>query len=291
MTPAERKRRNEERDKLRGYRNRLMLLKDVIPNINELWESNEKIIEFFESGKAVEFESRLTIKPGKPIDKVRKPLKVETKLTVELFKDLKANGVNDKTIRADFGMNINQLVAWKRANGLTGLNLPGGNPSGKKKEDKEDVEMTKASVEVKVDGMAELQKVIQELKSKIDVLQLEKENAHVLVKDTEQQLKAQNLKIRELEASLEDSQGNISKYKEMAEIANNAERKAIQDLINYQEDYRKLEVDFRNQSSEIEKLKNDIEYLKPYQHMSLVVMERYLTENKRFDAFVEARKW
>lgn len=291
MTPAERKKLNQERAKLKGYRNRLMLLKDEIPNINELWESNEKIIDFFESGKAAKFEWLTAIKPGKPIDKVRKPLKVETKLTVELFKDLKAKGVNDKTIRADFGMNINQLVSWKKANGLTGLNLPGGNPSGKKKEDKEDVEMAKASVEVKVDGMAELQKVIQELKSKIETLEHENNNVLKLVDMQEQQISKLIVKNRLLEESLEDSQGNISKYKEMAEIANNAERKAIQDLINYQEDYRKLEVDFRNQSSEIEKLKNDIEYLKPYQHMSLVVMERYLTENKRFDAYVEAHKW
>lgn len=100
-----------------------------------------------------------------------------------------------------------------------------------------------------------------------------------------------NSRIDLFKLSLEESKGNVSKYIERAEIANEAEKRANEDLITYQADYRKLEVDYRNQSSEIEKLKKDIEYLKPYQHMSLVVMERYLTENKRFDAFVDAHKW
>lgn len=59
MLPAERKKQKEDRAKLRGYRNRLMLLKDLVPNINELLQDNAKIIQFFESDKATKYEAKL----------------------------------------------------------------------------------------------------------------------------------------------------------------------------------------------------------------------------------------
>ncbi|MFJ7971288.1 hypothetical protein [Psychrobacillus sp. NPDC096389] len=278
---------NVERAKLRGYRNRLALLKDTVPNINELWQDNTKIMEFFESGKAAEFEARLTIKHGKPIDKVRKPLKVETKLTPKLFKDLKAKGINDKIIRADFGLNINQLVAWKKANGLTGLNLQGGKPSDKKKTDKGDVEVAKATVEAKLDGMAELQNVIQEAKIQIEGLEQEKRDALNLVEEHKEQLHASNLKIRQLEASLEQMSGKVSKYIETAEIANKGEKQAITELLNFKEDYRKLEVDYLNKSGELTRVKEMLEKLKYTSQINVWLMKQHVGFVEQADEMAE----
>lgn len=312
MTPAERKKLKEDREKLKGYRNRLMLLKDLVPNVNALWKDNSKIVKFFESGEAAKFESRLTIKPGKPMDKVRKPLKVVTELTTEKFRELKEKGTSDKLIREQYKLHTNQLIAWKKANGLDNLNLTRGTQKPKANTKVEAKDVAKATVDIKEVDASTVREIEQDYKERITALnlknqQLEKnlidsveniadleKTAEIALKSQKQaleELKESNLRIKGLEAELEKVNAYNNKKSEQLELAQKAERQAIDELIVFQADYRKLEVDYRNQSSEMDKLKKDIEYLKPYQHMSLEVMERYLTENKRFDAFVEAHKW
>lgn len=179
MNQKERKKVLDERAKLKGYRNRLMLLKDAVPNINELWGDNKKMMEFFESGKAQKYEDHLSIKHGKPIDKLRE-VEFKTVLTVDLFKELKTKGVNDRTIMEDFKLNSNQLNAWKKKNGVLGMRLEGGKPAHKKVSEKGDVEMAKVTAEIKVDGMEEVQNLLQEAKSKIEALEKEKRKLSIL---------------------------------------------------------------------------------------------------------------
>ncbi|UAW07750.1 putative RNA polymerase sigma 70 factor [Psychrobacillus phage PVJ1] len=283
MTPTERKKLNENRLKLKGYRNRLMFLKDVIPNINELWDDNEKIMEFFESGKAAKFEGNATIKPSKQTEKVRKTQKVKKELTVEMFLDLKAKGLSDRKIMAEFGMHSNKLTNWKKANGLVGLSKA----AYQEKLDKGESKMATVMAEVKVDGDKEVQSLLQEAKSKIEALENEKTKALELAYEREKQLQASNLKIQQLEASLEESKGNVSKYIERSEIANKAERKAIEELIAYQSDYRNLEVDYRNQSGELARVKGMLERLKYTSQINVWLMKQHVGFVEQADEMAE----
>lgn len=251
VTPAERRKLKEDRAKLTGYRNRLMLLKDTVPNINVLWQDNSKIVKFFESGEAAKYEAKLKGNTGKPLDKKPKPLKVKTELTVELFKDLKAKGINDRTIMADYGMHSNQLTAWKKANGLTGIRLEGGRPAHKDKQPKPKSEaknLAVAAVEVKVDGASEYQRVLDEA----------------------------NLYIKGLKAEVEGLKEHNGKMSMQLELAQKAERQAIDELIVFQAEYRNLEVDYRNQSSEVTRLKAMLDKLKRTEQINVWLMEQHV---------------
>lgn len=128
MKPAERKKLNEYRAKVKGYRIRLMALANKVPNVNELWQNEDKMVQFFESKEVEKYEAMLTSSNesrGKSATIKTKP-NFKTELTVEKFKELKAAYVNDKTIMKDFGMNANQLNAWKKANGVIGMSIPKG---------------------------------------------------------------------------------------------------------------------------------------------------------------------
>lgn len=264
MTPAERRKLKEDRAKLTGYRNRLMLLKDIVPNINVLWHDNSKIVKFFESGEAAKYEAKLKGNTGKPLDKKPKPLKVKTELTVELFKDLKAKGVNDRTIMADYGMHSNQLTAWKKANDLMGISLDGGKPAHKDKQPKpiSEVEnLAVGAVEVKVDSASEYQKVLDEA----------------------------NLYIKGLEAEVEGLKEHNNKVSSQLEIAQKSERQAIDELIVYQADYRKLEVDYRNQSSELTRVKAMLDKLKRTEQINVWLMEQHVGFVSQLDELVERK--
>lgn len=258
MTPAERRKLKEDRAKLTRYRNRLMLLKDVVPNINALWQDNSKIVKFFESGEAAKFESRLTIKPGKPMDKPREPLKVVTDLTPEIFRELKKNGTSDKLIREQYKMHTNQLIAWKKANGVDNLNLPNGIFQRKKhKEYMEKVasDVVKAAVEIKEVDANTVRKIEQDYKERITTL---------------------NLKNKQLEKSLVDSGENIAELEETAETALKAQKQALEELSEFQIEYRKLEVDYRNQSSELTRVKAMLEKLKRTEQINVWLMEQHI---------------
>lgn len=300
MTPAERRKLKEDRAKLTGYRNRLMLLKDTVPNINVLWQDNSKIVKFFESGEAAKYEAKLKGNTGKPLDKKPKPLKVKTELTVELFKDLKAKGVNDRTIMAEYGMHSNQLTAWKKANGLTGIRLDGGRPAHKNKQAKPKTEakkVTVAAVEMKVDGTSEIKSLLKEAKDKIESLETEladykgqahhwKDAAETLEKELEETnilASGKTLEVTEsktIRKSMEDEIEQLrswnSKISEQLELAQKAERQAIDELIVFQAEYRNLEVDYRNQFSEVDRLKAMLDKLKRTEQINVWLMEQHV---------------
>ncbi|GGA31943.1 hypothetical protein [Psychrobacillus lasiicapitis] len=272
MTPGERKRLKQERTKLKGYRSQLIAMKEYVPNMDELMGDNKMLMEFFESGKAAELKANSTIKPSKQTEKVSKTTKVKKELTVETFLELKIKGLSDRKIMADFGMSSNKLTSWKKANDLVGVSKA----AYQEKLDKGEGKMAAVVTEVKTDGMEELQKVIQKLKSKIGTYEHARQDTLERLRNYEEQTQASDIKIQQLEASLEESRGNVSKYKEVAEIANKAERQAIEDLIVYQNDYRKLEVDFRNQSSEVARVNEMLEKLKYTTQINVWLMKQHI---------------
>ncbi|MFZ0578204.1 MAG: hypothetical protein WAM41_11940, partial [Psychrobacillus psychrotolerans] len=55
-----------------------------------------------------------------------------------------------------------------------------------------------------------------------------------------------------------------------------AERIAIQELIEYQDEYRKLEVDYRNQSTELDRFKRMLERLKHTEQINVWLMKQHI---------------
>lgn len=278
MLPAERKKQKEDRAKLKGYRNRLMLLKDLVPNINELWQDNAKIIQFFESDNAAKYETKLNSSNesrGKSPTVKTKP-KFKTELTVEKFKELKAAYVNDKTILKDYGMNANQLNAWKKANGVIGMSIPkGAGALAKKVQEKEANVVTTA-----IDYQAELNIALRQIKS--------------LESDIES-YKLQSTSLRQKEEVLQQNsialQCQIERNSQLMEQfaqSQKSEREARQELIEYQDEYRKLEVDFRNQSSELARHKVMLDRLKHTEQINVWLMKQHIGFVEQADDRAEA---
>lgn len=266
MTPAERKKQNEERAKLKGYRNRLLLISDKVPWITELMEDNEKIILFFESGKAAKYEAMLTSSNesrGKSAEVKTKP-KIKTELTVGKFKELKAAYVNDKTILKDYGMNASQLNAWKKANDLIGVSIPkGAGVLAKKVQEKGATALT-----TPIDYQSELNIAQRQIKA------LESDNESYKLQA--ERLKKDSDVFEKKSFALQDQIERNSQLMEQFAKSQKTERKAIQDLIEYQEEYRKLEVDFRNQSTEIVRLKDLLEKLKHTSQINVWLMKQHI---------------
>ncbi len=227
MTPAEKRKQREERAKLKGYRNRLMTLKDDVPNITELLEDNQKLVHFFVSGEIAKYEGQATLKPTKQIDKVGKNKGIQTKLTPELYKERKAQGVNDRAIMAEFGLYANKFTAWKKDNGLMGQNLEGG-----RRAHKDFVPKTKEGV--------------------TDVVATKEET-------TTEQLKA-----------------NEERLTEQLELAQKAEKQALEELLQYQAEYSKLEVDYHNQSTELARVNEMLEKLKYTAQINVWLMKQHI---------------
>lgn len=252
MTPAEKRKQKEERAKLKVYRSRLMDLKDVVPNTAELMEDNKKLLEFFEGGKGQKFEGQVTIKPSNPIEKVNKEKKIQNGLTVEIYKELKANGLNDRTIMADYGLYPNKLTAWKKANGLDKLSLESGRGPRKeavaKPEKAVEVDQTKEKTNELSEKLIESQKFIDSAKAVIKMREIEIE------------------KLKAKEAILI----------EQLLLAQKAEKQALDELIQYQAEYRNLEVDYRNQSTEQVRLKEMLEKLKHTSQINVWLMKQHI---------------
>lgn len=266
MKPAERKKLNEYRAKVKGYRIRLMALANKVPNVNELWQNEDKMVQFFESKEVEKYEAILTSSNenrGKSETVKTKP-KFKTELTVEKFKELKAAYVNDKTIMKDFGMNASQLNAWKKANDLIGVSIPkGAGALVKKTKEKEATVVTTA-----IDYQAELNIALRQIKA--------------LESDIES-YKLQSTSLREKEDMLQKKnialQSQIERNSQLMEQFANAEkleREAVQELIIYQGDYRKLEVDYRNQSTEIIRLRDLLEKLKHTEQINVWLMKQHI---------------
>lgn len=266
MLPAERKKLNVERAKLKGYRNRLMLLKDLVPNINELWQDNAKIIQFFESGKVNEYEDKLNgsnESRGKSAAVKTKP-KLKTELTFEKFKELKAAYVNDKTIMEDYGINSNKLNAWKKENGLIGKTIPKGSGVLAKKLKEKGSSVVTTAVDYQAElNIAQLQ--IKALESDIESYKLQA----AYLKNEEGVLEQKSIA---LQSQIERN----SQLMDQLAKAQKAEREAIQELIDYQDEYRKLEVDFRNQSSELARFKIMLDRLKHTKQVNVWLMKEII---------------
>ncbi|MCK1996463.1 hypothetical protein MPH47_04280 [Psychrobacillus psychrodurans] len=278
MKPAERKKLNEYRTKVKGYRIRLMALANKVPNVNELWQNEDKMVQFFESKEVEKYEAMLTSSNeslGKSETVKTKP-KIKTELTVEKFKELKAAYVNDKTIMKDFGMNANQLNAWKKANGVIGMSIPkGAGALAKKIQEKEAAVVTTA-----IDYQAELNIALRQIKA--------------LESDIES-YKLQSTSLREKEESLQQKsialQSQIERNSQLMEQFANAqklEREAVQELIIYQDDYRKLEVDYRNLSTEMARYKTMLDRLKHTEQINVWLMKQHIGFVEQADDRAEA---
>lgn len=260
MLPADRTKLNEERAKLKLYRNQLMQLGDSVPNIQELMEDNAKIIEFFEG--ELPAQSKEIVKILNPVDKPKEE-KQKFTLTVKKYKELKEKGLKDSAIMSEFKMTSNQISYWKKKNGLVGIILPGGR--GPKKSNKEMSEV----------GVSET-------------------TAKDVVINYQGELNAALLKIKELEseiagksiASLNQIERNSQLMDQFAK-AQEAERKAIQDLIEYQDEYRKLEVDYLNQSTELDRFKKMLDRLKHTEQINVWLMEQHVGMVKQADEVFE----
>lgn len=260
MMPAERKKLNEERAKLKVYRNQLLQLGDSVPNMQELMEDNTKIIKYFEGGKVKKIA--VPIKSVKSADKPKE--KPEPTLTVEKYKELKEKGLKDADIMSEFKMSLNQMSYWKKKNDLVGIVVPGGR--GPKKSNKEKSEV-----------------VVSETTVTEEVINYQGE------------LNAALLKIKELEneigrkgiASLDQIERNSRLMDQFAK-SQVAERKAIQELIEYQDEYRKLEVDYRNQSTELGRFKTMLERLKHTEQINVWLMKQHIGFVEQADDRAEA---
>lgn len=254
--PAERKKLNEERAKLKGYRNQLLLLADSVPNMQELMEDNAKIIAFFE-GKSAE-QQKEVIKIAKQMDKPKKE-KPNAALTVKKYKELKEKGLKDIAIMNEFKMSPNQMSYWKTKNNLVGTKNHGGRGPKKSNKEMSEVGVSEATVTEKViDYQSELNAALQKVK------ELESE---IVRKSLAQQDQI------ERNGQLMDQYAKAQK----------AEREARQELIAYQDEYRKIEVDFRNQSSEMVRYKTMLDRLKHTEQINVWLMEQHVGMVKQAD--------
>lgn len=278
MKPAERKKLNEYRTKVKGYRIRLMALANKVPNVNELWQNEDKMVQFFESKEVEKYEAMLTSSNeslGKSETVKTKP-KFKTELTVEKFKELKAAYVNDKTIMKDFGMNASQLNAWKKANDLIGVSIPkGAGALVKKAKEKEATVVTTA-----IDYQAELNIALRQIKA---------------LKSDIESYKLQSTSLREKEDKLQQKsialQSQIERNSQLmlqSADAQKAEREARQELIDYQDEYRKLEVDYRNQSTEMARYKTMLDRLKHTEQINVWLMKQHIGFVEQADDRAEA---
>lgn len=256
MLPVERKKLNADRDKLKIYRNQLMQLGDSVPNMQELMEDNTKIIEYFEGGKVKKIA--VPIKTVKSVDKPMKE-KPEHTLTVEKYKESKGKGLKDAAIMSEFNMTINQMSYWKKKNDLVGIAIPDG--KGQKKSNKGTSEVgvnENTTTDVVINYQGELNDALQKIK------ELESELARKSISSQDQ---------IERNSQLMDQFANAQKL----------EREAVEELIIYQRDYRKLEVDYRNQSTELDRFKKMLERLKHTEQINVWLMEQHVGMVKQAD--------
>jgi len=266
MKPAERKKLNEYRAKVKGYRIRLMALANKVPNVNELWQNEEKMVQFFESKEVEKYEAKLDSfneSRGKSAD-FKTKLKFKTELTVEKFKELKAAYVNDKTILKDFDMNASQLNAWKKANDLIGVSIPKDARTLAKKVK----EKGASAVATAIDYQSELNVALRQIKALESDIESYKLQAD--------RLKEDSAAFEKMSVALQDQIERNSQLMDQFANAQKSEREAVQELIIYQGDYRKLEVDYLNQSTEITRLRDLLEKLKHTEQINVWLMKQHI---------------
>ena len=266
MKPAERKKLNEYRAKVKGYRIRLMALANKVPNVNELWQNEEKMVQFFESKEVEKYEAKLDSfneSRGKSAD-FKTKLKFKTELTVEKFKELKAAYVNDKTILKDFDMNASQLNAWKKANDLIGVSIPKDARTLAKKVK----EKGASAVTTAIDYQSELNVALRQIKALESDIESYKLQAD--------RLKEDSAAFEKMSVALQDQIERNSQLMDQFANAQKSEREAVQELIIYQGDYRKLEVDYLNQSTEITRLRDLLEKLKHTEQINVWLMKQHI---------------
>lgn len=260
MSPAERKKLNEERAKLKVYRNQLMQLGDSVPNMQELMEDNTKIIEYFEGGKVKKIA--VPIKTVKSADKPKE--KPGPTLTVEKYKELKEKGIKDSAIMTEFKMTINQMSYWKKKNDLVGIVVPDGRGQKKSNTEKSEVGVSETSVkDVVIDYQGELIAALQNLE------ELESE-------------------IGSKSIALQDQIERNSQLMDQFAKSQEAERIAIQELIEFQDEYRNLEVDYLNQSTELERFKTMLDRLKHTEQINVWLMKQHIGFVEQADDRAEA---
>lgn len=261
--PAERKKLNDERAKLKVYRSQLMQLGDSVPNMQELMDDNVKIIAFFEGEVSVQPKEVVkVVKKVKPLDKP-KQVKQKTALTVEKYKELKESGLKDAAIMSEFKMTINQMSYWKTKNDLVGIKNPSGGVPKKSNKEKSEVGVSETTAkEVVIDYQGELNAALQK------------------IKELESEIGRKSLAIH-------DQIERNSKLMDQFAKAEKAEREARQELIDYQTEYRKLEVDFRNQSTELARFKTMLDRLKHTQQINVWLMEQHVGMVKQADEVFE----
>ena len=266
MMPAERKKLNEYRAKVKGYRIRLMALVNKVPNVNELWQNEDKMVQFFESKEVEKYEAKLDSfneSRGKSAD-FKTKLKFKTELTVEKFKELKAAYVNDKTILKDFDMNASQLNAWKKANDLIGVSIPKDARTLAKKVK----EKGASAVTTAIDYQSELNVALRQIKALESDIESYKLQAD--------RLKEDSAAFEKMSVALQDQIERNSQLMDQFANAQKSEREAVQELIIYQGDYRKLEVDYLNQSTEITRLRDLLEKLKHTEQINVWLMKQHI---------------
>ena len=110
------------------------------------------------------------------------------------------------------------------------------------------------------------------------------------------ELNAALQKIKELEneigrkgiASMDQIERNSQLMDQFAK-SQEGERKAIQELIEYQDEYRrKLEVDYRNQSTELDRFKRMLERLKHTEQINVWLMKQHIGFVEQADDRAEA---
>lgn len=254
--PAERKKLNEERAKLKVYRSKLIQLGDSVPNMQELMEDNTKIIAYFEGSAPVQHKE--TNENVKPVVKTRKT-KPRTDLTVKKYMELKEKGLKDSAIMSQFNMSLNQMSYWKTKNDLVGTKIPGGRGPKKSIKEKSEVGVSETTVS----------DVVINYQGELNVALLK-------IKELEDEIGRKGI------ASLDQIERNSQLMDQFAK-SQEGERKAIQELIDYQDEYRKLEVDFRNQSSEMVRYKTMLDRLKHTEQINVWLMEQHVGMVKQAD--------
>lgn len=203
---------------------------------------------------------------GKQLDGNKK------KLTVEEFNDLKRQDKTDKEIGELFGITKMQVQYFKRANDLVNKH-----PQGRKVEVVPGNPIKSMTVEkyaeLKMNGVTD--KHIGE--------------KYGIPSTTLYRWAKLNVDLIRTFGQKVNKDNNEGESAELLKSGYDAEQKdrELSYLRNIEVDYQKLEVDYRNERTENERLRGIIEDLKSTYQMNLWLMEQHIMLNKRVEGIVE----
>lgn len=101
-------------------------------------------------------------------------------------------------------------------------------------------------------------------------------------------MKEDNAAFEKKSVALQNQIERNSQLMEQFANAEKLEREAVQELIIYQGDYRKLEVDYRNQSTEITRLRDMLDKLKHTEQINVWLMKQHIGFVEQADDRAEA---